>query len=426
MTTEYENGQLMMRGHKIADLAKEYGTPLIIYDEDKMTSMMNQYHQIFKRHQVPYSISYASKAFSSIQMIKLLNRQQMELDVVSVGELYTALEAGFPVEDIHFHGNNKTPFEIDYAIKTGVRFFIIDAIDEIDLINALASDLAETDRINVLIRINPSVEVNTHEYISTGQEDSKFGLSLSNGAAKTAIDLIQQSEHLTFKGIHYHLGSQLSESRPFINAITNVVTWLDEEDINIEVLNMGGGYGVKYTQDDVRFPIESGFDEILTHLEETLEASNRPMPHLMIEPGRSITAEAGLTVYEVGTIKNIHGISKYVSIDGGMSDHIRTPLYGAEYEVIPVKLSNDNAQVSTHVVGKLCESGDVIGKHKMLPHDLKRGDLLAVRSTGAYHYSMASNYNQMQKPAVIFVSDSGVREVIRRQSLAQLIENDVR
>lgn len=426
MTTEYENGQLMMRCHKIADLAKEYGTPLIIYDEDKMTSMMNQYHQIFKRHQVPYSISYASKAFSSIQMIKLLNRQQMELDVVSVGELYTALEAGFPVEDIHFHGNNKTPFEIDYAIKAGVRFFIIDAIDEIDLINALASDLAETDRINVLIRINPSVEVNTHEYISTGQEDSKFGLSLSNGAAKTAIDLIQQSEHLTFKGIHYHLGSQLSESRPFINAITNVVTWLDEEDINIEILNMGGGYGVKYTQDDVRFPIESGFDEILTHLKETLEASNRPMPHLMIEPGRSITAEAGLTVYEVGTIKNIHGISKYVSIDGGMSDHIRTPLYGAEYEVIPVKLSNDNAQVSTHVVGKLCESGDVIGKHKMLPHDLKRGDLLAVRSTGAYHYSMASNYNQMQKPAVIFVSDSGVREVIRRQSLAQLIENDVR
>ncbi|QQD85365.1 diaminopimelate decarboxylase [Jeotgalicoccus sp. ATCC 8456] len=426
MTTEYENGQLMMRGHKIADLAKEYGTPLIIYDEDKMTSMMNQYHQIFKCHQVPYSIPYASKAFSSIQMIKLLKRQEMELDVVSVGELYTAIEAGFPVEDIHFHGNNKTPFEIDYAIKAGVRFFIIDAIDEIGLINELAKDLSETDRINVLIRINPSVEVNTHEYISTGQEDSKFGLSLSNGAAKTAIDLIQKSDHLSFKGLHYHLGSQLSESRPFINAITNVFTWLDEEDINIEILNMGGGYGVKYTQDDVRFPIESGFDEILTHLKETLEASNRPVPHLMIEPGRSITAEAGLTVYEVGTIKNIHGISKYVSIDGGMSDHIRTPLYGAEYEVIPVKLRDDNAQVSTHVVGKLCESGDVIGKHKMLPHDLKRGDLLAVKSTGAYHYSMASNYNQMQKPAVIFVSDSGVREVIRRQSLPQLIENDVR
>lgn len=426
MTTEYENGQLMLRDHKIADLAKEYGTPLIIYDEDKMTSMMNQYHQIFKRHQVPYSISYASKAFSSIQMIKLLKRQQMELDVVSVGELYTALKAGFPIEDIHFHGNNKTPFEIDYAIKAGVRFFIIDAIDEIGLINELASDLSETDRINVLIRINPSVEVNTHEYISTGQEDSKFGLSLSNGAAKTAIDLIQQSEHLMFKGIHYHLGSQLSESRPFINAITNVFTWLDEEDINIEILNMGGGYGVKYTQNDVRFPIESGFDEILTHLKETLEAFNRPMPHLMIEPGRSITAEAGLTVYEVGTIKNIHGISKYVSIDGGMSDHIRTPLYGAEYEVVPVKLSDESAQVSTHVVGKLCESGDVIGKHKMLPHDLKRGDFLAVKSTGAYHYSMASNYNQMQKPAVIFVSDSGVREVIRRQSLEQLIENDVR
>ena len=427
MTTEYnEFGQLTIRGHEVQSLVKDYGTPLIIYDEDHLVSMMDKYHSVFKHHQVPYSISYASKAFSSIQMIKLLKSRNMELDVVSIGELYTALQAGFPAQDIHFHGNNKTPYEIDYALKNGVRFFIIDALDEISLIDGLAEDLEEDDAVNVLIRINPSVEVNTHEYISTGQEDSKFGLSLSNGAAKKAIDLIKRSQHLNFKGIHYHLGSQLADSQPFINAISNVFAWLDQENIDIDILNMGGGYGVKYTEDDVRFPIETGFDDILNHLKKVLKQTNRNMPHLMIEPGRSITAEAAITVYEVGTIKDIPGVSKYISIDGGMSDHIRTPLYGADYEVIPVELNEDSTSLPSHVVGKLCESGDVIGKNKMLPEDIKRGDLLAVKTTGAYHYSMASNYNQMQKPAVIFVSDNGVRQVIKRQSLEQLIENDIR
>ena len=426
MTFNYSAGELQVRGHKISDIAVQYGTPVIIYDEMYMTGMMERYHKVLKSHSIPYSVSYASKAFSSVQMIKLLESQKMELDVVSVGELYTALAAGFPVEDIHFHGNNKTAEEIEYALDHGVRFFIIDGLDEIDLIESLASGLSDDDGVNVLIRINPSVEVNTHDYISTGQEDSKFGLSLTNGAAKTAIDKIQKSRSLNFKGIHYHLGSQLDDSTPFINAVTNVYSWLDEHQIDIEILNMGGGYGVKYTEDDVRFPIEEGFDAILNHLKEVVAASGRELPHVMIEPGRSIAAEAAITVYEVGTIKNIPGVAKYVSVDGGMSDHIRTPLYGAEYEVVPVTESVEDTSVSSHVVGKLCESGDIIGKNKMLPDDLKRGDLLAVRTTGAYHYSMASNYNQMRKPAVVFAGESGVREVIRRQTLEQLIENDVR
>lgn len=422
MTFNYQSGELQVRGHKISDIAAEYGTPVIIYDETYMTGMMQKYHSVLKSHKIPYSVSYASKAFTSVQMIKLLEEQNMELDVVSIGELYTALAAGFPVDDIHFHGNNKTPEEIEYALAEGVRFFIIDGLDEIELIDGLAED-----DVNVLIRINPSVEVNTHDYISTGQEDSKFGLSLSNGAAKRAIDNINASKYLQFKGIHYHLGSQLDDSTPFINAITNVYAWLDEHDINIEILNMGGGFGVRYTEEDVRFPIEEGFNAIIGHLKEVVSASGRALPHVMIEPGRSIAAEAAITVYEVGTIKDIPGVAKYVSVDGGMSDHIRTPLYGAEYEVIPVtEHSASSEAVSSHVVGKLCESGDIIGKDKSLPADIKRGDLLAVKTTGAYHYSMASNYNQMRKPAVVFVGENGVRQVIKRQTMEQLIENDVR
>ena len=422
MTFNYSAGELTVRGHKISDIAEEYGTPLIIYDETYMTGMMQKYHGVLQSHNLPYSVSYASKAFTSVQMIRLLEAQNMELDVVSIGELYTALAAGFPVEDIHFHGNNKTPEEIKYALAHGVKFFIIDGLDEIGLIDGLAED-----KVNVLIRINPSVEVNTHDYISTGQEDSKFGLSLANGAAKRAIDNINESSHLQFKGIHYHLGSQLDDSTPFINAITNVYAWLDEHGIDIEILNMGGGFGVRYTDADVRFPIEEGFDAIIGHLKEVVSASGRQLPHVMIEPGRSIAAEAAITVYEVGTVKDIPGVAKYVSVDGGMSDHIRTPLYGAEYEVVPVVENSASGEVmSSHVVGKLCESGDIIGKDKMLPADLKRGDLLAVKTTGAYHYSMASNYNQMRKPAVVFVGENGVRQVIKRQTLEQLIENDMR
>lgn len=422
MTFNYQAGELQVKGHRISDIVDQYGTPVIIYDEMDMVGMMKKYHNVLNHHKLPYSVSYASKAFSSVQMIKLLEEENMALDVVSIGELYTALVAGFPVEDIHFHGNNKTPEEIDYALKNGVRFFIIDGLDEIELIDGLT----EFD-VNVLIRINPSIEVNTHDYISTGQEDSKFGLSLSNGAAKQAIDNIEASKHLQFKGIHYHLGSQLDDSTPFINAITNVYAWLDEHKLDIEILNMGGGYGVRYTEEDVRFPIEEGFNRIIEHLKEVVSGSGREMPHLMIEPGRSITAEAAITVYEVGSIKDIPGVAKYVSINGGMSDHIRTPLYGAEYEVLPVRRNTEYIDsVSTHIVGKLCESGDIIGKNKMLPANLERGDLLAVKTTGAYHYSMASNYNQIRKPAVVFVNENDVRQVIKRQTLAQLIENDLR
>ncbi|AKG74135.1 diaminopimelate decarboxylase [Salinicoccus halodurans] len=419
MTLEYINNELSVNGHGINSIVKEYGTPLFVYDENMIRSQCRRYHRVLKEEELDYSISYASKAFTSVQMVKLLREENMKLDVVSQGELYTALKAGFDAADIHFHGNNKTTEEVEYALASGIGLIVVDALDEVELIDSIA-----TENIDVLLRINPGVDVDTHEFIQTGQEDSKFGLSIHNGSALEAVNAIRESRHLNFRGIHYHLGSQLSAESPFINALEAVYKWLSEYSIDIEVLNMGGGYGVKYIESDTRFPIEEAFKNITERLRNLSETHNMPLPHVMIEPGRSIAAEAGTTIYEVGVIKEIPGLSKYVSINGGMSDHLRTPLYGAEYAVVPVnKTGAEN--IETHVVGKLCESGDIIGRQLNVPYNLKRGDLLAVKTTGAYHYSMASNYNQMTKPAVVFVNDESVRTVIKRQSLDQLIENDV-
>lgn len=421
MTLEYHNDKLQFSGQDVTNLADQYGTPLIIYDEVHMRNMMRRFHAVLSSHLDNYSVSYASKAFTSLQMIHLLKEEDMEIDVVSSGELYTAIKGGFSPSLIKFHGNNKTVEELEFALDQGVGLFIIDSLEEVQLLNDLAKD-----PVDVLIRVNPGVDVDTHEFISTGQTDSKFGMSIVDGTALKAVMNIGKAPNLNFKGIHYHLGSQLSDPAPFVNALTAVYDWLNDHEIEIEILNMGGGFGVRYTSDDIRFPIEEGFEEILTQLKNVCGQYDRELPHVMIEPGRSIAAEAAVTVYKVGTVKEIPGVSRYVSIDGGMSDHIRTPLYGAEYDILPVKKQSDDIESpSAHVVGKLCESGDIIGKNKPLPEDIGRGDYIAVRTTGAYHYSMASNYNQMQKPAVIFISPHGVKQVIKRQTLDQLIQNDV-
>ncbi|GAB3060260.1 diaminopimelate decarboxylase [Salinicoccus sesuvii] len=419
MTLAYINNELHLNGHALEGLSKQYGTPLFVYDEDAIRNQCRKYHSVFEQESLDYSISYASKAFTSIQMVKLLEEENMKLDVVSSGELYTAIQAGFPASHIHFHGNNKTAEEIQYALEVGIGLFVVDAMDEVALLDQLADQ-----SIDVLLRINPGVDVNTHSYIQTGQEDSKFGLSIHNGTAFEAIKMMEKSRNVNFKGVHYHLGSQIDEEGPFLKALELVFEWLSKSGIAIEILNMGGGFGVQYTEADTRYPIEKGFANIISKLKSLSEEYDIPLPHIMIEPGRSIVAEAGTTLYEVGVVKEIPGVSRYVSVDGGMSDHIRTPLYGAEYEVIPVK-ENKSPLMDAHVVGKLCESGDIIRKNTSLPEGISRGDLVAVKTTGAYHYSMASNYNQMRKPAVVFVDESGVREVIRRQSLAQLIENDI-
>ncbi|MBL7565297.1 diaminopimelate decarboxylase [Staphylococcus saccharolyticus] len=421
MAVKYNDyGELTMEGTSLKTVAQSFGTPTIVYDEDQIRTQMRRYHDAFKKSGLKYNISYASKAFTCIQMIKLVQEEDLQLDVVSEGELYTALEAGFDPSRIHFHGNNKTKREIQNALENDIGYIVVDALEEIDLIDKYASK-----DVNVVLRVNPGVEAHTHEFIQTGQEDSKFGLSIKHGLALEAIQNIKASQRLNLKGIHFHVGSQIEGTEAMIETAKLVLKWLTENDIQVELLNIGGGFGIKYVEGDVSFPIETGIAEIADAIKETAQQLNYVIPEIGIEPGRSIVGEAGITLYEVGTIKEIPGVNKYVSVDGGMSDHIRTALYGAQYEALLVNRHEETDDTVT-IAGKLCESGDIIIKNAKLPSSVKRGDYLAILSTGAYHYSMASNYNQMQKPSVFFLKDGKAREVIKRQSLRQLIINDMK
>ena len=421
MVVKYnEYGELTMGGTSLKTVAQSFGTPTIVYDEDQIRNQMRRYHSAFEKSGLKYNISYASKAFTCIQMVKLVQEENLQLDVVSEGELYTALEAGFDANRIHFHGNNKTKREIQYALENNIGYFVIDALEEIDLIDKYASD-----KVNIVLRVNPGVEAHTHEFIQTGQEDSKFGLSIKHGLALEAVNKVKASKHLQLKGVHFHVGSQIEGTEAMIETAKLVLHWLSENEIKVELLNLGGGFGIKYVEGDESFPIEEGIAEIADAIKETAHSLNYEVPEIGIEPGRSIVGEAGITLYEVGTIKEIPEVNKYVSVDGGMSDHIRTALYDAKYQALLVN-RNEEADDTVTIAGKLCESGDIIIKKAKLPSSIKRGDYLAILSTGAYHYSMASNYNQMQKPSVFFLKDGKAREVIKRQSLRQLIINDTK
>ncbi|EJD8496331.1 diaminopimelate decarboxylase [Staphylococcus pseudintermedius] len=421
MTVSYnQNGELTLGGTSLKTLAQSFGTPTIVYDEAQIRQQMRRYHSAFQQNDIGYVLSYASKAFTCLQMVKLASEEDFELDVVSEGELYTALEAGFDPQRIHFHGNNKTKHEIRYALESGIGYFVVDALDEIDLIEQYT-----TKPVDVLLRVNPGVEAHTHEFIQTGQEKSKFGLSLKHGLALEAVEKIRNTNNIVLKGIHFHIGSQIEETTGMIETAKMVLNWLDEHAITIDLLNLGGGFSAQYVEGDQSFDIEAGITEIVQAIKAECQQLKYPIPTLSIEPGRSIVAEAGVTLYEVGTIKDIPGVNKYVSIDGGMSDHIRTALYDAKYQALLIN-RNETPDETVTIAGKLCESGDIIIHEAKLPSSVKRGDYLAILATGAYHYSMASNYNQMQKPSVFFVKDGKAREVVKRQSLRQLIINDVK
>ncbi|MEG0250883.1 MAG: diaminopimelate decarboxylase [Peptostreptococcus sp.] len=420
------NGHLSIGGVDTLTLVDKYSTPLFVYDEKLVRDQCRRFHSILSKSGLDYHISYASKAFICKHLLRVMTDENMGLDVVSMGELYNALAANFDPQMIHFHGNNKTEEEINMALKENIGCFVIDSFDEIEKLDSLAKKMSK--KPNCLLRVTPGVEAHTHDFITTGNTDSKFGLNIDNGQAFDAIEKILNKDNLNLLGVHFHIGSQIFGTDGTRAAIEKVFAWFaklkSELKFSPKVLNIGGGFGIRYTEEDTSYPIEDALEEIIETLKSSSLKHSIDIPQLWLEPGRSIIGEAGYTLYTVGTIKEIPNVRNYVSIDGGMSDHIRTALYGAKYEVALANKMLDEATDLVTIAGKCCESGDMIAYDVNIPR-AQIGDVAVVSCTGAYHYSMASNYNQMTKPAVVFVKDGSDQLAIRRESLEDLIKNQL-
>jgi diaminopimelate decarboxylase len=419
-------GHLEIGGCDTVQLAKEYGTPLMIYDETSIRQKCRSFVSAFKEKGIAAQVAYASKAFSSIAMCQLIDQEGMSLDVVSGGELYTALQAQFPAERIHFHGNNKTTDELEMALEANIGCFVVDNFYELNLLHQLAA--ARKQQVQILLRITPGVEAHTHEYITTGQEDSKFGFDLSSGQVKEAL---QQAVHLPYYrvlGLHSHIGSQIFETEGFLLAIQKIVQFLDEVeeelDWTLSVLNLGGGFGIRYHEEDTPLELKEYVYTVCDRVKKEWEKRNKPIPHIWIEPGRSIVGETGTTIYRIGSQKEVPGTRHYISVDGGMSDNLRVALYQAKYEAALANRMNEKNYQPVTVAGKLCESGDILIWDIDLPQ-AQEGDLLAVSCTGAYGYAMANNYNRIRRPAVLFVKDGEANQVIRRETYADIVKNDL-
>lgn len=419
-------GHLEIGGVDTCSLVDKYGSPLFVYDEGLIRDQCRRFHKVLSKSGLDYHISYASKAFICKELVRIMKEEDMGLDVVSVGELYNALSVDFDSQKVHLHGNNKTEYEIGYALEKNIGCFVIDSLAELERLNRIGGQMGK--RAKALLRVTPGVEAHTHEFITTGNTDSKFGLNIDNGQAREGVEAILGAENIDLIGLHFHIGSQIFGTEGSQAAIKKVFVWLKDlkDDLAFEakILNIGGGFGIRYTDEDVSYPIEDALEEIITCLKESAKDQGLEIPQLWLEPGRSIVGEAGYTLYRVGTIKEIPGVRTYVSIDGGMTDHIRTALYGAKYEVALANRMNEEDASLVTIAGKCCESGDLIAKDVRIP-EAKIGDILVVACTGAYHYSMASNYNLMQKPAVVFVRDGKDKLVIKRESLEDLIKNQV-
>lgn len=422
---EVKDNVLYIGGISTEKLVEDYRTPLYVIDEKLVRDKCRRYYKAFKAHK-NNKVTYAGKAFLNLAMCQIINSEGLYLDVVSEGELYTALKSGFPMEKIYFHGNNKTLEEIEMGIDLEVGRFVVDNLYEMDKINSLAK---EKDKIQkVLLRITPGIEAHTHEYIKTGQIDSKFGFTMINGEI---IDVVKKAINLSnvkLTGIHCHIGSQIFETKPYedeveimLNLVKNIK---DETGYEVEELDLGGGFGIYYTPEDKPKTVEDFCDIILERAELKSEELNIKLPSLVIEPGRSIIGNAGTTLYTIGAIKEIPGVRKYVSVDGGMVDNIRPALYNAPYECAVANRVEDSSKEVVTIAGKCCESGDVLIKNVQLPK-VQSGDILAVFTTGAYGYSMASNYNKIPIPAVVLVKNGQSRLISKRQSFENMIENQI-
>lgn len=423
-----EKGHLQIGGVDTVDLVKKYGTPLYVMDEIYIRQVCRAFRETVENTYGEGGVAYASKAFSCKAVYEIAKQENMYIDVVSGGEIYTANSVGFDMKKAYFHGNNKLVSEIELALETGVGTFVVDSFDEIDLLDAMCGEKAKVQK--VLVRVNPGVEAHTHSFIQTAKVDSKFGFGVKNGYADKAIDKILTKKNLRFAGLHCHIGSQIFDKHAFalaVDVVTDYVVKLKERNIIVDELNFGGGFGIYYSGDDPRYDVNEYCDyvELLTSsLKKAVAEKGIKKPFFMIEPGRSIVGEAGVTLYSVGAIKDIEGIRKYLAIDGGMTDNIRPALYEAKYDAVIANRANEKPSEIVTVAGKCCESGDIILKDIALP-EAKRGDIIAVFSTGAYNYSMSSNYNRNLVPPVVFVKDGKSAYAVKPQTYEDIIRNDV-
>lgn len=420
-------GHLTIGGCDAVELAREYGTPLYVLDETGVRAACRSYRDSIDRFYGGRGmVCYASKAFCCKEICRIMHDEGMGLDVVSEGELYTALSAGFPAEKICFHGNNKTDSELLYALRENVGLMIVDNDYELERLNRFAGEMGK--RPNIAFRIKPGVDAHTHDFVRTGQIDSKFGVALETGEALAIIKKALAMQHLHLKGVHCHIGSQIFELEPFELAAERMVELMaqvrDETGYVIEELDLGGGFGIRYTDQDAALRYDSYMEKVSVVVKETCERLHFPQPFMMLEPGRSIVGPYGVTLYTVGAIKEIPGVRIYAAVDGGMTDNPRYALYQSEYEALAANKAADPKTMTVTLAGKCCESGDLLGEG-MPVQQLESGDIVAVLSTGAYNYSMASNYNRLCRPAVVMVREGASRLIVRRETMEDLIRCDL-
>ncbi|QBI52845.1 diaminopimelate decarboxylase [Streptomonospora litoralis] len=420
-----DGGELAVGGVGVTRLAAEYGTPLFVLDEDDFRARARAYREAFSEAEA--DVYYAGKALLTKAVARWVHEEGLKLDVCSGGELTVALAAGMPPERIGMHGNNKSEDELARAVEAGVGRIIVDSFDEIERLERIAAERGRVPK--VLVRVTTGVEAHTHEFVATAHDDQKFGLALSTGAAAEAVRRVLSCEHVELVGLHSHIGSQIFDTAGFEVAARRVAEFLTrihrENGVELAELDLGGGLGIAYVSDDTPLEAESIAKSLLTIVQRECDAHGLPMPRIAVEPGRALSGPAGITLYEVGTVKDVEGIRTYVSVDGGMSDNIRTALYGAEYTCALVSRVSTAEPVLSRLVGKHCESGDIIVHDLYLPADVRPGDLVAVAATGAYCFSMASNYNHLPRPALVAVRDGVPRTLVRRETEEDLLRLDV-
>lgn len=426
MEREIKNNTLYFDGCNTVELAKKYGTPLYVMSETAIVEKCREIRDTFLNIYERTRAAYASKAFLTLSMCKIIEREGLCIDVVSGGELYTAIKAEFPAERIEFNGNNKSIEELELAVDYNIGRIIVDGLDELNLIEKICKEKGK--KINILYRVTPGVKSDSHDYIVTGKKDSKFGIPLDDEVIFPAIEQAINSDYVNFMGFHFHVGSQLHNNESHLKALDIVLKLIkdtkDKYNYITPELNIGGGFGIRYTDADDKKPYAYFLDPMMERIEEFSKELNITRPEIVIEPGRSIVGEAGITLYTIGTIKDIKGIRKYVSVDGGMTDNIRPALYQAKYEgIIANKAEEPKTDVVT-ICGKCCESGDILIRDAKIASP-ERGDIFAIFSTGAYGYTMASNYNKNPLLATVLVKEGKSEIIVKRQTYDHMIANEV-